>query len=123
MADCRRILSALALAGLAGCSVSEATQELPVDDESAISCAIGTASQFSRLCRVEREIVEGTLFLVIQHDDGAFRRLEVLTDGRGVAAADGADEARITVFDGEIEVAIGQDRYLIPAVIAGNGSQ
>ncbi|GAA0280134.1 hypothetical protein GCM10009127_21580 [Alteraurantiacibacter aestuarii] len=123
MADMGRLLPLLALTVLAGCSVSETVQELPLDDDSAISCAIGSATQFTRNCSVERVVIDNKLFLVIHHDNGGFRRLEVLTDGRGVVAADGADNATIKVFDGEIEVTIGPDRYLLPAVIADNGAQ
>ena len=67
-------------------------------------------------------MVDGVLTLVIHHEDGAFRRLTVMEDGSGVTAADGADPAQITVFDGEIEVAIGADRYMLPATITGSAS-
>ncbi len=112
---------------LAGCSGGG---EAPVEDGSAaadpediIACAIGSASEFTRNCTVEREVQEGMLFLTIHHEDGGFRRLQVMEDGSGVTAADGADQALITVFDGEIEVSLGGDRYLLPATITGNASQ
>lgn len=88
-----------------------------------IDCAVGGASQFTRSCHVERETVDGALNLVIHHDDGGFRRLTVMTDGSGVITADGADPARVTLFDGEIEVAVGQDRYMLPATISDHADQ
>ena len=88
-----------------------------------IACAIGTASEFTRNCSVERQVDEGVLFLTINHEDGSFRRLRVMDDGSGVAAADGADDAQITVFDGEIEVSLGGDHYILPATITGNAAQ
>lgn len=125
MADLRAAIAACALA-LAACSGSNeepAAEEAPADPDSVISCAIGTASAFTRNCSVERQVEEGVLFLTINHEDGSFRRLRVMDDGSGVAAADGADEAQITVFDGEIEVSLGGDRYLLPATITGNAAQ
>ncbi len=123
MADLRLVLLA-GVTALAACSGSGTeSAEAPVDEDSLIACAIGSASEFTRNCSVEREIVDGQLFLVIHHDDGGFRRLKVLTDGSGLIAADGADPAQISIFDGEIEVAVGNDRYMLPATIAGDGSE
>ena len=51
---------------------------------------------------------------------GGFRRLQVATDGRGVIAADGADVASVKVVSpGSIEVAVGDDRYRLPATVKG----
>ena len=58
--------------------------------------------------------------LVIHHPDGGFRRLLVTTDGRGVVTADGSDQASVAVIDpGTIEVAVGDDRYRLPATVKG----
>lgn len=122
MADLRASFAAGVLL-LAGCS-GDASEggDAPVDEGSVIACAVGSASEFTRNCSVERAVVDGVLTLVIHHDDGGFRRLTVMDDGSGVTAADGADSAAVTVFDGEIEVAIGEDRYMLPATIAGPAS-
>jgi hypothetical protein len=120
VADRRAIFAGL-LAVLAGCSADPVDQ--PVDDASLIACAIGGASELTRNCSVERSVADSVLTLVIHHDDGGFRRLTVMTDGSGVITADGADPARIAVFEGEIEVAVGQDRYILPATIAENAAQ
>ena len=93
------------------------------DEASLISCAIGSATQFTRNCSVERVAKDGGLSLVIRHEDGGFRRLRVMSDGSGVLASDGADEAHIAVFDGEIEVTLGDDRYVLPATIVDNGAE
>ena len=56
--------------------------------------------------------------LVLRHADGGFRRLALTQDGHGVAAADGAEQARVTIVDkAMIEVALGGDRYRLPATI------
>ena len=82
-----------------------------------IECALAGAQVFARDCSVEQSQLGGTLLLTIRHPDGGFRRLEVLSDGRGVAAADGADTAKVTMRDGGIEVALGTDRYRLPATL------
>jgi hypothetical protein len=81
----------------------------------AIACALGGEGKFSSSCRVERSLAEGTLFLIVRHPDGAFRRFEVLRDGRGLAAADGAQPAALSMTGEELEVAVGLDRYRFPA--------
>jgi len=55
------------------------------------------------------------LYLVVRHPDGAFRRFKVLKDGRGVAVADGADQAETTLSGEVLEVQVGSDRYRFPA--------
>ena len=82
-----------------------------------IDCAAGSAA-FARDCTVERtESAEG-LILTVRRADNGFHRLLVVKDGRGVVAADGAESAKVTlVGDGRIEVAIGGDRYRLPATV------
>jgi hypothetical protein len=56
--------------------------------------------------------------LVIRHPDGGFRRFNFLTDGRGLEAADGFDETRISLRTGSmIELSSGDDKYRLPAQI------
>lgn len=122
VADLRRLSGAAGLLLLAACSGGEPDgAETGTDASDLISCAIGSATEFTRNCRVERAVDNGVLTLVVHHEDGGFRRLTVMEDGSGVTAVDGADQATIAVFDGEIEVAIGEDRYLLPATITGAG--
>ena len=50
--------------------------------------------------------------------DGGFRRFVVARDGTGVAAADGAEPAMVTIIaDDRIEVAIGGDTFRLPATV------
>ena len=85
-----------------------------------IPCALGGSSSFRDDCTVERITAPGGLTLVLHHADGGFRRLLVTTDGRGVVTADGAQEAAVSVVDpATIEVAVGEDRYRLPATIKG----
>lgn len=86
-----------------------------------IDCAIGAAAQMTRGCTVERTAsADGDLILVVHHPDGGFRRLMITRDGRGVVAADGASPVTVTPIDGhEIDVAVDQDRYHLPATVRG----
>jgi hypothetical protein len=79
-----------------------------------IECRV--SDEWARDCAVERE---GDV-LTIRHADGGFRRLRILTDGRGLEAADGAEGAKVTIIDGQrIEVTVGAESYRLPAKIAG----
>jgi hypothetical protein len=128
-----RIISILALASaLVACGGKEAGEPSSLEkveaearakaaENGAIDCAIGGATSFKRNCLVEREITEGELVLTIRHEDGGFRRLRVLKDGRGVVAADGAEPAVVqTLGASAIEVTVGGDRYRLPATVKGS---
>ena len=83
-----------------------------------VDCAVNGAIRFERVCAVERATGPDGLVLTVRHPSGGFRRLRVTQDGRGVVPADGAEPAAVTVVDdGHIEVAIGSDRYRLPATI------
>jgi hypothetical protein len=120
----RSAMAALLL--LAGCGdPNEATREAIAKRKRKrrrrrIECATAGAASFARACTVERlKGPEGTM-LIVHHADGGFRRLLVATDGRGVVAADGAEEAAVSVIAGDrIEVALGGDRYRLPATVKG----
>jgi hypothetical protein len=114
-----RISSLAVLAVLAACSQGAAP---PPDPDSLIECALGGAAEFARECPVERVYVQNVLELTVRHPDGGFRRFAVTEDGRVVAPADGAEAAAVSPREGgEIEVAVGADRYRIPAAMAGDG--
>jgi hypothetical protein len=115
-----RISSVAALAVLAACSQAAETP----DPDSLIECALGGAAEFARECSVERIYVMNVLELTVRHPDGGFRRFAVTEQGRVVAPADGAEAAAVTPREGgEIEVAVGADRYRIPAAMAGDGGR
>ena len=83
--------------------------------EETIPCALAGAKIYDQQCPIERATVDGKLQLIVKHPDGGFRRFEVVSDGRGVIAADGADEARSVPGDGALEVFVGEDAYRFPA--------
>jgi hypothetical protein len=87
------------------------------DAANMIACAIGGATSFKRDCTVEQSEVGGTKILVVRHPDGGFRRFDILTDGRGLEVAAGAEQAVTQVADGKLDVAVGSDRYIFPATI------
>lgn len=113
-----RISSAAALILLAGCGSGSAdTPSAPARPTEAIECALAGAASFARTCTVERVAAKEGLQLVVRHPDGGFRRFDVVTDGRGLVTADGAQPAVVAVRPGGIEVTVGADRYRFPATV------
>jgi hypothetical protein len=109
----------LLCAFLGGCGSGSATPEQVAQaaGDAGIFCRTGGATEMARRCVVERTGSGAGAILTIRHPDGGFRRLEVVTDGRGVANADGSEEATVLLTgDNQAEVAIAGDRYLLPAV-------
>ena len=111
---------------LSGCGKSDnevlAEAEQRAADQAAdngrIECAINGATEFSRNCETERLAGEDGVTLIIRHPDGGFRRFKVVTDGRGLEAADGAEPAKIEIVkDDKILVSVGSDKYIMPATM------
>jgi hypothetical protein len=97
---------------------AEADQSAAAADDGRVKCALAGATAFERVCAVDRSREARGLVLTMRHPDGGFRRLLVANDGRGVVAADGAEAARVTIVDPtEIEVALGDDIYRLPATM------
>ncbi|MBC7985121.1 MAG: hypothetical protein H7X93_00390 [Sphingomonadaceae bacterium] len=97
---------------------SEAEARARAADNGLAYCALAGASRFAPDCTLEQVESPNGLVLTIRHPDGGFRRLLVTRDGRGVIAADGAEEAVVsTVSEREIEVALAGDRYRLPATV------
>jgi hypothetical protein len=121
-----RSLALISLLGLASCNAAGPTNNIaePVVekagkavDDGRVDCAIGPGAIWSRDCLIERG--EDKTILTLRHPDGGFRRLRIVTDGRGVVPADGSEEAGVTITgDRSIEVGIGEDRYRLPATLA-----
>ncbi|MBJ7439886.1 MAG: hypothetical protein JHD35_12775 [Sphingopyxis sp.] len=85
-----------------------------------IECALEGAKLFDRTCTVEEMSGQDGSVLVVGRPNVGYRRLQITTDGRGVVSADGAEPAKVTIVgDGMIEVAIGNDRYRLPANTGG----
>lgn len=80
-----------------------------------IECRTGEAAPFARTCSFESvESDEGRL-LIVRKPDGGFRRLRLGNDGRGIVAADGAEQVTMAnVPDGRIEISIGGDHFRMP---------
>lgn len=123
-----RIFSALACVAIAGCSEAEPDAAVianverqaaaSAEDDGRVLCALDGAAGFQRTCVVDRDETEAGLVLTVRHPDGAFHRLLVTKDGRGVVAADGAEPAKVSIVGGNsIEVAIADDRYRLPATV------
>ncbi|HYD39132.1 MAG TPA: hypothetical protein VEA60_16055 [Allosphingosinicella sp.] len=103
-------LAALSLLAAACGGPPEPTGEL-------VECAVDGATAFERVCTVERSAGPEALF-TLRAPNGSFRRLAATSDGRGVSAADGAEEAEVTILGKDrIEVSIGGDRYRLPATV------
>jgi hypothetical protein len=113
------ILVGLLLAGCDGGGVSDndASRQVGAGGDNAVDCAIGAGATWTRGCRIEQT---GEM-LTIRHADGGFRRFRIVTDGRGVVAADGAEGAVVTI-DGDRRIAVraGQDQYRLPATIGAS---
>lgn len=96
----------------------EAAQNDAAAEDGRIKCALAGSDAFQRVCTIDRETGDRGLMLTVHHPDGGFRRLLVTRDGRGVTAADGAEPAKVAIVDAnEIEVALGDDLYRLPATV------
>lgn len=83
-----------------------------------IDCRPAGQAAFTRTCTVEWGGGPDGRILTIRKADGGFRRLRVTSDGTGVAAADGAEPAHVSLApDQRLEVEIGGDHFLLPARI------
>jgi hypothetical protein len=112
-----KLLPAFGAAQLLLSCQAQSTAEQAGEDNR-VECALAGAPAFERVCTVERNEGAEGLTLTIRAPDGGFRRLLVTNDGRGVIPADGAIPAIVTVVsDVEIEVAIADERYRLPATI------
>ncbi|WP_375286617.1 hypothetical protein [Sphingomonas sp.] len=102
---------------------AEVNQMAEAADDGKINCALAGSDAFARVCTLDREQGPEGLILVARHPDGGFRRLRVTGDGHGVVAADGAEQAEVAIAGrDEIEVALGDDHYRLPATIKGQAA-
>lgn len=102
---------------LASCEAGD--NPLPSRDSVLISCALAGSDGFVRSCRAVRTPRGEGSQLTLFSPDGGFRRVRVSADGAAIVAADGAEPARIVrVTGGEVEIAIANDRYRLPASAA-----
>lgn len=99
---------------LAGCTSDPGKAPASAEGGEHISCALAGAKDFSEACAVDRVQSGGKLTLVVRHPDGAFRRFAVVTDGRGLIVADGAEQAITAIQGDKLAVSVANDRYLFP---------
>ncbi|UZK69945.1 hypothetical protein OKW76_02495 [Sphingomonas sp. S1-29] len=86
--------------------------------DSRILCAPRGAEGFAPNCTIERIVDDKGTLLTLRLPDGGFHRLRVASDGSGVVAADGAEPASVAIVaDGLIEVAIGDSKFRLPAIV------
>lgn len=124
----RRLASLLATAlALSACGVEpdnqtlanvEAEQIREAAQSGRIFCALAGATAFRMDCSLDRVQSQDGTVLVLGRADVGYRRFRITNDGRGVVAADGAEQSQVRVIDnGLIEVAVADDRYRLPATI------
>lgn len=112
----------LLLLGLAACGRGGGGAPAPakVPGATVIGCALARGAALAPDCTVERSDTPAGVALVLRQPDGGFRRLLVTADGRGVVAADGAERATVRIVGArEIEVAVADERYRLPATLRG----
>lgn len=110
---------------LAGCTVlSACSQNEEKPQGRVIDCALAGAAKFAPDCFAQDSRSGDQRFLTVRHKDGAFRRFQMVDDGRGVIAADGADEASAKwTAEGVLEVSVAGDRYRFPARMKDDAPQ
>lgn len=103
---------------LPACGGTPEEKSATLDTDGKIDCRVGADTQFTRFCSLERARTDQGTLLTVRKPDGGFRRLLTTRDGRGVIAADGAEQAEVTIVgDNLIEVAIAGDSFRLPARI------
>jgi hypothetical protein len=108
----------LASLALGACGADSGSQPPQSGEADRIECALAGSKKFERVCITETMPGEKGRILVVRHPDGGFRRFNILTDGRGLAPADGFDETTIKILGGGmIEVSSADDSYRLPASI------
>lgn len=89
-----------------------------------IPCALAGAADLAPLCTFDTTETPAGTILTLRHPDGAFHRLQITRDGRGVIAADGAEPAKVTPLGPDsIEVALGGARYRLPATVRAEAAR
>lgn len=83
-----------------------------------IMCLIPGQSGFDEICTIESAASPDGKVLTVRSPDGEFRRLLVVRDGRGVIAADGAEEVGVkSAGVGSIDVRAGEIVWRLPATV------
>ena len=105
-------------------SAQPSNQAIPQSETPRIACAAPGEADLAPICTLDRTETPNGVILTLRHPDGAFHRLQITRDGRGVIAADGAEPAKVTPLGPDrIEVELGGARYHLPAKVRGRPSQ
>ena len=101
---------------LAACSGGEAVDETAVEPgDQKLACAIGPGAELTDRCTLQRIDQDGAVIYRVNHPGGGFRLFDLAQDGSGLVPHDGADGAVNRLEDDQLEVQVGEDRYLFPA--------
>lgn len=96
----------------------EAKQIADAAEAGRVPCALAGEAEFRLNCTMERIAGGDGETLVLGRADSGYRRFRIVSDGRGLVAADGAEPARVSIVaEGVIEVTVGEDRYRLPALL------
>jgi hypothetical protein len=83
-----------------------------------IGCRLPAKAGFETLCSAERMASPDGTVVTVRRPDGGFRRLLIVSDGRGVVAADGVDPVRVEAADKDhIDVEADGVVYRLPATV------
>jgi hypothetical protein len=115
------LIAVLVVVIMGGCSDGSDPSAKSVGAEH-IACAVAGSAEVADACLVEHTESDGRLSLVVRHPDGAFRRFDVVTDGRGLKVSDGAEEAQTKLVDGKLDVTVGADHYVFPVTVKSNAA-
>ena len=120
-----RTSSLALLAALAACSPAAPdgdsgwTGEAATPAANKIPCARGDAPLKPDCSYEQADSGDGPI-LTLRFPDGAFRKLLITQDGRGVIAYDGAEPAKVAVTGNDrITVTVASDRFELPATVKG----
>jgi hypothetical protein len=110
----RRLAAILLL--LASCGGPPSAESVESDSRT-IECRPAGAAAYAANCTLESAPSADGSVLTLRKPDGGFRRLLLADDERGLVAADGAEQPGVALLpDGRIEVALGGDRFRLPAM-------
>ena len=123
-----RIFSLVGLAFLTSCggqSSESATAEAAGQD--LIACAVGGATNLTKVCTLEHSSKNGALQWIVRHPDGSFRRFNVnpgnVDIDSKITTADGADPVAVELADRGIPclyATVNGDKYCLPVTYGGN---
>ncbi len=87
-------------------------------DDPRLDCRLPGKGEFEKACTIDRIKTPYGTVLTLRLPDGAFRRVMIVKDGRGVVEADGAEPIIVTKGEGNmIELTTPEGSFRLPARI------